>query len=291
MFENCQPIADPTPSEKKRKTETKAEKEKAKKLIEAERKAELSELIKARRQAFLDLLNSSEKVDSDLLRERLGDYRIWHDPEAGRSPLCRCKGKSRMVKCLNPNCRCKFRPQCKAELFCSLECYLACNFLDYMKLLIFYDGDAAKVRKNISQKLYKASELGLLSQERTNAQRRKTRAAKTLAAQSGETSEPPKKTGRAVAKVTLEVIDEALRGFLGKPRDPQACKDYVRECCQPGCSNGLKEDVVNGFEKRFCDGKCRGIMRTLRRRLRSALLSDGCPVVEFLLSTLDYVGL
>lgn len=205
----------------------------------------------------------------------LADYRIWHDETAGKSAVCLCVRTFRKVKCVNLNCRSEFIPQCRAELFCSLDCLHACRFHPYLQLLIRYEGCFAKLRKNINGKAHKLSDKGRKSKERENEKRRESRAVDKLRSAAGPEEKAPR----------LEKILHTLYGIPVAVDTPEG----VRDCANPACHRRLPVDVVNGLAKRYCDSRCREAARVIRQRLNNACRTVRCPVVLFLLTVFEYV--
>lgn len=187
-------------------------------------------------------------------------FRVWHDPETPRHEECRCP--DRLPPCRCARCNNRFRPNCRGELFCCLDCFLKADFDRIAVLILRFKGNIKKLRAYIRKLRYRATEKGINSREREYDKRN----AKRDSNNEVEIFKPP---------VDLSLGDSIAAFLFENDRTH-------RQCQRIGCSNLLSEDKINGIQQRYCSSECREREKSQRRNSRSTKTESPCPIAEYI---------
>lgn len=178
---------------------------------------------------------------------------LWFDPDLPRHLLCRCRANLRERKCLNPSCRCKFRPKCNAELFCCLACFLAADFLRLASLIVQYEGNLKKVRDYTRKVEFRQTEEGRLSRQ----------------------PEYKKRNARRNSGQEKPSAAPSIREHIFEYRTVDSA---TRICACVGCHETIPANESQELEQRYCSESCRETMRIVRKRFSK---TEPCPLAAF----------
>lgn len=188
-------------------------------------------------------------------------YRVWHDPELGRHEDCRCSPNLRRCRCINPNCRKHFKPLCRGELFCCLDCFLNSNFDRIAVLIIRYGGNVKRVRGYLRKQRYRSTSNGKASREREYEKRNLDRDSAKGEGTAVETFIPPTS------------LDDAVAELFSRNE---------RKCARIGCPKPVDERKVNGTKKSYCSEECREQTKRQRREFIASSKDEACPIAAYI---------
>ena len=172
---------------------------------------------------------------------------------------------------MNPKCDKLFRPSCRGELFCCLDCFLNSDFDRIAGLIIHLAGDIERCREKLRKIRYRATDKGKESRQREYENRNKKRAAeKNELIQSKNTAQveifnPP----------TIIPLEESIATLF------TSGEHLGRQCRRVGCTARFFETTINGVEKHYCSEECRNREKEQRRKARSEKSEPSCPIAAY----------
>lgn len=194
--------------------------------------------------------------------EMMFKFRVWRDPELTRHEACRCP--ERLPACRCPHCNKRFRPKCRGELFCCLDCFLKTDFDRIAVLILRFKGNIKKLRAYLRKLRYRCTEKGRESREREYKKRDANRILND--------SLPVSNDVEIMLPVDFSLNDSIAVFLFGNNSSNPKCQRI-------GCPNHLAETSVNGVEKHNCSAECR---EQAKRQRRTVKTKSQCPIAEYI---------